>query len=123
MAGWVNMPRENTRIPFLNKVIQSNTTECIEWPFAKRKGTPYGHFSIWFENKQYNFYAHNYICRLIYGPAPEGFEAAHRCGNPICVNPKHLRWATHCENMQDAIEHAKMRSNACGRETFNRSMG
>lgn len=30
-------------------------------------------------------------------------DALHSCDTPACCNPKHLRWGTHSENMQDMI--------------------
>ncbi len=30
-------------------------------------------------------------------------ECAHSCDNPICVNPRHLEWKSHKDNMADYI--------------------
>ena len=38
---------------------------------------------------------------LANGPVPEGKEIDHRCLNRLCVNPAHLRLATHAQNMQN----------------------
>ena len=35
-------------------------------------------------------------------PRPGKLLALHRCDNPPCVNPKHLYWGTHQNNMDDA---------------------
>lgn len=32
---------------------------------------------------------------------PEGAVALHRCDNPPCCNPDHLRWGTQADNMHD----------------------
>lgn len=32
-------------------------------------------------------------------PRPEGLEVSHTCANPACVNPEHLLWETHGENL------------------------
>lgn len=36
---------------------------------------------------------------------PENLEAAHECGHMSCVNPLHLTFKTHAENMTDKIKH------------------
>lgn len=47
--------------------------------------------------------AHRYACELISGPCPPCHEAAHSCDNTSCVNPYHLSWKTHADNMNDII--------------------
>jgi hypothetical protein len=48
--------------------------------------------------------AHRFAYESAVGPIPEGFEVMHRCDNPACVRPEHLRTGTHQENMQDCAE-------------------
>lgn len=77
---------------------------CRLWPFALQR-TGYGVLTV--DRKHYN--AHHYVCILAHGPRPsERHEAAHNCGNPACVNPHHVRWATPAENAQDKIVHGTM---------------
>lgn len=115
------MPKISERRKFISEVLNSDTDECILWPFAIRKGTNYGHYSEMINYKQYNFYIHNYVCRLVHGENETDEETAHSCGNSLCVNPRHLRWATHCENMNDAVKHGTMPWQH--RRQVNRSMG
>lgn len=78
---------------------------CIVWPYARMQsgyafcgGKP----------------ASREVCIAAHGPPPfNGAEAAHSCGrgHEGCVNPHHLRWATHSENMLDRREHG---TNYCG---------
>lgn len=80
-----------------NVVIPHSSNECLPWPFAvNRKG--YGTFG--------NSLAHRYVCALVHGAPPTSkHEAAHYCGNRICVNAHHIRWATHTENIADTFIH------------------
>lgn len=90
-----------------HKSYQGN--DCIEWPFSKGDrgrgvvGVPGGGKSR---------SAPRAMCIAAHGepPTPE-HQTAHSCGNGHigCMNPKHLRWATHMENVRDRAEHGRDR--------------
>ncbi len=77
--------------------------ECLLWPFNKFPNG-YGKVSV----KGRGRLVHRVICERAHGPQPAGMtDVAHSCGVRGCVNPKHLRWATHKENMQEMIRHGR----------------
>ncbi len=54
--------------------------------------------------------AHRYMCILAHGEPPfPNALAIHSCGkgHEGCVNPNHLRWATHKENADDKEAHGR----------------
>ncbi len=71
--------------------------DCLIWPYGKDKDG-YG----WCGGEA----VHRIVCPG--EPKGERDQAAHYCGNPSCVNPNHLRWATKSENMQDKHLHGTM---------------
>lgn len=80
---------------------------CLTWPFA-RTSTGYPVISI----GRLQTTAHRLMCELTSGEAPtDRHEVAHSCGNGHlgCMNPKHLRWATHVENCDDRRRHGRMK--------------
>jgi DNA-directed RNA polymerase specialized sigma24 family protein len=75
----------------------TQTDECLEWPYARFH---HGHGQCW-DGKRVRK-ASNLVCEIVHGPAPADKPfAAHSCGNPSCCNPRHLRWASPYENVQD----------------------
>lgn len=75
--------------------------ECLPWPFAKL-GNGYG--TVEFEGK--TNLAHRVVCTMVHGQPPsEKRDAAHACGNRICVNPHHLSWKTRAGNEADKLLH------------------
>lgn len=84
----------------LNHVCHASA-ECLAWPFSNYHGG-YGHMRV---NGEYTG-AHRVMCQLAHGePIGEKSQVAHSCGNPACVNPRHLRWATRQENEADKLIH------------------
>lgn len=86
---------------FVLQALLYDSDECLIWPFRlSAKG--YGLAVLNGVQKP----ASRWVCQLAHGmPAPDRNEAAHSCGKPSCVNPRHLRWATAVENQSDRVAH------------------
>lgn len=79
--------------------------DCLIFPYGRHSA---GYGALVEDGKR--MLAHRWVCEKVYGHPPEGKEeAAHSCGNGHlgCVNPKHLRWATFYENVQDREAHGR----------------
>lgn len=78
--------------------------ECLIWPFYRdEKG--YARITIGGSN----LYASRVMCEIVYG-APSGDDwTLHTCGNGHlgCVNPRHLRWGTARQNLDDRDRHGR----------------
>lgn len=47
-------------------------------------------------------YAHRLVCYAFKGePKTEELEVLHTCNNKACLNPKHLTWESHKDNMAE----------------------
>lgn len=90
---------------YFNEVVLTyDSPECLEWPYNKYKG--YG--LMYWAGRQAK--AYRLVCEHFHGtPTPPANHTAHSCGNPGCVNWRHLRWATNAENMEDKIRHGRSR--------------
>ena len=75
--------------------------ECLPYPFSVGSHG-YGQFS----DGSRKFLAHRYICTKFHGPS-RGRHAAHSCGDKLCVNPRHIRWASRSENEKDKRLHGR----------------
>lgn len=82
---------------FWDKVNKGSKDECWIWNGAK---TNEGYGQFWNEGSKMN--AHRFI--LKHETEVDEEEALHLCNNPSCVNPDHLKWGTHSENIQQAYD-------------------
>lgn len=90
---------------------------CIFWPWG-RASDGYGQIKWKGEMTR----THRVACTMRHGPKPAGREVAHSCRNILCMNYRHLRWATPFENAQDRIQHGTSgKGEACGTSKLTRS--
>lgn len=86
-----------------NVVLPFSGDDCLLWPYSR---TAKGYAQVRHEGRIDR--VHVLVCERVRGPRPfNGADAAHSCGNGHlgCVNPHHLSWKTHAENMADMVEH------------------
>lgn len=88
---------------FIAKIKQKNG--CWEWMGTRRSN--YGRFRV---GGKYGRLvdAHRFSFVLFKSELGE-LDVLHKCDNPCCVNPKHLKLGTHKENMADRDAKGRMR--------------
>jgi hypothetical protein len=78
----------------------TDTDECAPFPFCLDSD---GYGAMLFNGTQTS--ASRAMATLAHGePEDATLEAAHSCRLRSCCNPRHIRWATHDENMQDMVK-------------------
>jgi hypothetical protein len=100
---------ETTREKFMARVSTHPTDKnsCWLWmgPRGKRKNKNYGYCYLLKPEQQ----AHRVSYMLFKGPIPAGAQILHKCDNPPCVNPKHLRPGTPQDNVDDREKRGRSR--------------
>lgn len=99
---------------FREKFVIGEPDECWEWLGGKSRKGGYGRIHIDRSDPRKRL-AHHLAYELHYGvkiASGNGYVVMHRCDNPGCVNPAHLRLGTMLENMRD--RDSKGRRNAIG---------
>lgn len=93
--------KPGTAVPEFLRLYAIDTDECTLWPY-NRSGKGYGRLKILGQHQG----THRLSCIKAHGMPPfDGAQAAHSCGTPLCMNPRHLRWATNQENAADRANH------------------
>lgn len=88
---------ETQKQRFWNRVKTGDTNSCWVWTGASFNG--YGRVNIGYRN----CIAHRVAYSIYNQIALAGKVIAHKCDNPLCVNPKHLVATDQRGNMQDCI--------------------
>jgi NTP pyrophosphatase (non-canonical NTP hydrolase) len=93
-------------LEYMKWALTHETDKCIPWFFRSRTGPNLEYGSLPKGASPHGRRAHRVMCHWKHGepPTPE-HHAAHTCGFSLCINPKHLRWASATENQGDKKEH------------------
>lgn len=86
---------------FWKRVDRRSDDECWVWIGHQIEPWLYGRFYL--SKARGYIRAHRYSYELNVGLIPDGMLVLHRCDNPPCVNPAHLRIGTHEDNMADKV--------------------
>lgn len=85
---------------FASKALNTETDNCILWPFSKGNGYP----NMIVDGKCVT--VTRWILQKATGESGEGLQASHKpviCHNPACINKRHLYWATVKQNNADKL--------------------
>jgi hypothetical protein len=88
------------RVRFWGRV-KKTPDGCWIWMGAKRNKKGYGTFCEPITGKQ--IYAHRFSWEWHNGAIPMGVFVLHKCDNPACVNPDHLKLGDAMDNNHDSI--------------------
>lgn len=111
---WGMRNRKNTPEVLWSKVDKRGADECWPWLAFKNK-SGYGRVEI----GGIDYYAHRVIFNLanpnVIDPVNGDQCLLHRCDNPICCNPNHLRVGTRQENSLEMVARGRSPNFKAGR--------
>lgn len=90
---------------FFLEARKSVSNDCILWPFGTVVSRSSVYAVVYVSEPREQVLAHRLMCELVHGKPDADNQAAHSCGNGLCINPHHLRWATRRENEADKLIH------------------
>lgn len=96
--------RPGSGLVFLQSVCSQPPIGCAPWPYGTNTDG-YGTVNWRGKNVRAARLALSFFSGVSYHSTNK--HCAHSCGNRVCVNPHHLRWATPQENYADKRLHGK----------------
>ena len=104
------MPRAKRSLAerFHEKFIVNEENGCWEWQ-ANRNKKGYGTIGDENGRKGRTILAHRASYELFIGLIPSGFFVMHKCDNPRCVNPYHLKNGTAQDNSTDMTDKGRQK--------------
>lgn len=96
-----NLPAGTALAWLKEQLATRSTSDCWPWPFAMRY-RDYGVLRYQGQNM-----TAGWVSLILTGqprPAAPANHLVHKCDHPSCVNPAHLRWGTHQDNMADKMQ-------------------
>lgn len=83
---------------FLKSQTKETESGCWEWQ-GRLHAVGYG--AVGLKKIGGGSYAHRAMVESVIGPIPPKMQVMHSCDNRKCINPAHLSWGTHLENIRD----------------------
>jgi hypothetical protein len=92
------------------RYVQKGTDEddCWLWTGMQRKDG-YGCLTVRNNDVWKKVGAHRFAYEMAHGPIPTGLVTRHRCDNPLCVNPGHMKLGLPKDNTADMIKRGRER--------------
>lgn len=103
-GGVTGGAKGRARAYFESEVVGFSGDECLVWPFGRDRDG-YGRIS---DNGRWASVS-RLVCELKHGKPGDGQHALHLCdnGHAGCVNPRHIVWGTHQQNMTQMVKHGR----------------
>lgn len=102
MSGGEFLPPADVLNRFWSSVDQRSHDDCWPWQRSVNRWG-YGRFSYNYRK----FHASRFALMASSRSLGRGLMALHSCDNPVCCNPKHLRWGTNADNVRDAVQRGR----------------